>query len=637
MPQGPPQRDKDARFAILAGLTALGFGLLVLGVFRLQVLGYEEYARMAEANRVRLDVIRAPRGVIRDRYGRILADNQPSFDIVFRPAPIESTLRVRGPVPTEWLLRVASATMTDTADVKRKVREANRTGQTAILRRAAPFAVMVAVEESRSDLPGLDVQVSPIRRYPEGVMAAQLLGYAGQITDVELAKRTEAGYRMGDLIGKSGVERQYESYLRGEDGAEFVVVNAMGRRVSTLQEGPPKLPVAGLDVVLTIDLDLQRALEDAMVNIKRGAAVAMDPRDGSVLAMVSKPPFDPNEFSRGLSFARWSELNAGGAYPLLNRAIQSAYPPASTFKIVTMLAGLENGLAQPYSHEVTGCSGGYFFGGRRFGCWKKEGHGNLDMTGALEHSCDVFFYQLSLRMGLDPLQHTARALGLGERTGIDLPNETRGLVPTNAYYDKRFNVGKWPRGVLLNLGIGQGELLVSPLQLATMTSVVAGRGKPVRPHVVREIPGRPDFRVEAPIEEGVETAPANWDAVHEAMRRVVASGTATSVKVPGIVVVGKTGTGQNPHGDDHALFVAFAPLEQPTIAIAVVAENAGHGGSVAAPVASKVLQRMFAPDTTARSAPVESSAVPRLPATQALPGTPTPPGARPATAVRSRD
>lgn len=637
MPQGPPQRDKDARFAILAGLTALGFGLLVLGVFRLQVLGYEEYARMAEANRVRLDVIRAPRGVIRDRYGRILADNQPSFDIVFRPAPIESTLRVRGPVPTEWLLRVASATMTDTADVKRKVREANRTGQTAILRRAAPFAVMVAVEESRSELPGLDVQVSPIRRYPEGVMAAQLLGYAGQITDVELAKRTEEGYRMGDLIGKSGVERQYESYLRGEDGAEFVVVNAMGRRVSTLQEGPPKLPTPGLDVVLTIDLDLQRALEDAMVNIKRGAAVAMDPRDGSVLAMVSKPPFDPNEFSRGLSFARWSQLNAGGAYPLLNRAIQSAYPPASTFKIVTMLAGLENGLAQPYSHEVTGCSGGYFFGGRRFGCWKKEGHGNLDMTAALEHSCDVFFYQLSLRMGLDPLQHTARALGLGERTGIDLPNETRGLVPTDAYYDKRFNVGKWPRGVLLNLGIGQGELLVSPLQLATMTSVVAGRGKPVRPHVVREIPGRPDFKVEAPIEEGVATADANWDAVHEAMRRVVASGTATSVKVPGVVVVGKTGTGQNPHGDDHALFVAFAPLEQPTIAIAVVAENAGHGGSVAAPVASKLLQRKFAPDSTARSAPVEPSAAPRLPATQALPVAPATRGTRPAAPVRTRD
>ena len=599
MPQGPAQRDKDARFALLAGLAIGGFVLVVLGLLRLQVLQHEDLVRLADLNRIRPEIIRAPRGVIRDRYGRILADNQPSFDIVFRPAPIESTLRVHAHLSSEWLVRVAAVLASDTTDVKRKVLDANRTGQMATLRRAAPYTVMAAVEETRAELDGIDVLVSPIRRYPEGGLAAQLLGYASQINEAELKDREDKGYRRDDLIGKAGVERRYEEFLRGQDGAEFVVVNAMGKRVSTLDEGPPKLPIPGRDVTLTIDLDVQRALEQAMAKIERGAAVVMDPRDGSVLAMVSKPVFDPNEFSRGISFTRWKQVNANGAYPLLNRAIQSSYPPGSTFKVVTMLAGLEQGLVHEGSHEVQGCSGGYFYGGRRFGCWKHEGHGNLDLVSALQQSCDVFFYQLGLRMGLDPLQKTARACGLGEKTGIDLPGEARGLVPTSAYYDRRFRTGSWPRGVLLNLGIGQGELLTTPLQLATMTSVVASRGKAVRPHVVQRIEGDEPFAVEAPIEAGVTTADPNWDAVHLAMRKVIEGGTANAVRVPGVVVGGKTGTAQNPHGNDHALFVCFAPLEAPSVAMAIVAENSGHGGSVSAPIANYVLNRMFVRDSSA--------------------------------------
>jgi penicillin-binding protein 2 len=599
MPQGPPQRDKDTRFGVLAAIGLAGFFVLVLGLMHLQVLQHDELKRLADQNRIRLDVLRAPRGVIRDRMGRVLADNQPSFDIVFRPAPIESTLRVRTVVASDWLARVAGALDSDTLEVKRKVREANRTGQTAVLRRTAPFAVLVAVEELRTELPGLDVQVAPIRRYPEGSLAAQLLGYAGEINDRELAERADKGYTLGDLIGKTGVERRYEEVLRGEDGAEFVVVNAMGKRVTTLDDVPPKPPVAGRDVTLTLDLDVQNALEEAMSGIERGAAVALDPRDGSVLAMVSKPVFDPNEFSKGISFARWRQLNSNGAYPLLNRAIQSSYPPGSTFKIVTMLAALNQGLVTAQTHEPTSCTGGYFFGGRRFGCWKKEGHGNLDMVGALQHSCDVFFYQLSLRLGLDPLERTARATGLGEKTGIDLPSESRGLVPGGAYYDERFQKGRWPRGLLLNLGIGQGELLTTPLQLATMTAVVANNGRPVRPHVVSGVQGVPTFRVEPPVEPGVNAAPASWEAVHLAMRKVVEAGTAGAVRIPGLPVAGKTGTAQNPHGDDHALFVCYAPAVSPTIALAVVAENSGHGGSVSAPIAAHVLKRLFLRDSTA--------------------------------------
>lgn len=601
MPPGPPRRIRDERFSVLAGVALAGFLLVVLGLLRLQVVQREELSRLAEQNRIRLDVLRAPRGAIRDRHGRLLADNQPSFDIVFRPMPAESLSRSRTLIHTDWLLRISSLVQDDTTAIKRRVQEANRTGQTAVLRRNAPYSVMAAVEEMRADLSGVDVQVAPIRRYPEGTLGAQLLGYAGEINDVELEKRTDAGYRMGDLIGKTGVERRYEEMLRGRDGAEFVVVNAMGKRVSTLSEGPPRPPIPGHDVTLTIDLDIQRALEEAMAGVEHGAAVAMDPRDGSVLAMVSKPVYDPNEFSRGITYARWRELIASGN-PLLNRAIQSAYPPGSTFKIVTMLAGLRNELVKADTHLPTSCSGGYFFGGRRFGCWDKRGHGSLNLLGALQFSCDVYFYQLGLKLGLDRLQAVARAVGLGEKTGIDLPGETRGLVPTKEWYERRYK-GGMPRGALLNLGIGQGELLCSPLQLALMTSVAANGGRAVRPHVVMKVQGVPEFRIEKPTEPGLETSPENWTAVHDAMKLVVDAGTATVVRMPGIGVAGKTGTAQNPHGNDHALFVCYAPTDVPTIAIAVVAENSGHGGSVCGPIAAHVLRRVLLGDSLATAPP----------------------------------
>jgi penicillin-binding protein 2 len=392
--------------------------------------------------------------------------------------------------------------------------------------------------------------------------------------------------------------------LRGRDGAEFVVVNAMGKRVSTLSEGPPRLPVPGHDVTLTIDLVVQRALEEAMADVAHGAAVVMDPRDGSVLAMVSKPNFDPNEFSRGISFARWQELSADGGNPLLNRAIQSAYPPGSTFKVVTMLAALYFGIATPETHQPVACTGGYNFGGRRFACWDPKGHGSIDLISALQFSCDVYFYQLGLKLGLDHLQSVAHALGLGERTGIDLPAETRGLVPTEEYYGRHFKTGHWPRGILLNLGIGQGELLTSPLQLATMVSIVANGGHPVRPHVVRSIQGVPEFRVGKPVEQGLVADPTAWAAVHEAMQKVVEAGTAHAARVPGIAVAGKTGSAQNPHGKVHGLFICFAPADHPTIAMAFVAENAGHGGTVCAPLAARVLRRVLLGDslTIARTA-----------------------------------
>ena len=590
------RRSKEERFTLLAGVALTGFALVMLGLLRLQVVDHEKYVLLSKENRVRLEVVRAPRGSIYDRNGELLADTAPSFSIVFRPFPVESTSRVMLVRRADWTPRVAALAELDTSDVHARVAFANRSGQTAVLRRDAPFAVLAAVEETRAELPGLEVQVEPLRHYQHGPMAAHLLGYAGEINQGELESRAGKEYQLGDLIGRTGVEKSFEEILRGRDGAEFVVVNANGRRVAALSEGPRQPPVPGHDIVLTLDLKVQKVLEEVMAGVDRGAAVALDPRDGSILGLVSRPAFDPNEFSHGLSQARWAKLSSGGANPLLNRAIQGVYPPGSTFKVVTMTAALRAGIATA-STRLEPCAGGFQFGSRWFSCWNKAGHGSLDFVSALEKSCDVFFYQIGLKLGLTPLEEAARGFGLGERTGVDLPQEGRGLIPSMAWYDKRWGAGRWSKGLLLNLAIGQGELLLTPIQMALMVAEVSQNGHAVRPHLVKEVRGVPEFRPGRPDQEGVIASPAVWDAVQRGLEAVVATGTGTAARVPGIRVAGKTGTAQNPHGKDHALFACYAPADQPTIALAFVIENSGHGGSVAAPLAGRVLRRLLLPDS----------------------------------------
>ena len=592
----PARRFREERFTVLAGLALAGFALVIVGLLRLQVVDHEKYVELAKENRVRLEVIRAPRGSIYDRHGELLADSAPSFSIVFRPSPIESTGSTVTARRADWTPRVASLARLDTSEVSERVAFANRSGQTAVLRRDAPFAVLAAVEETRSELPGLEVQVEPLRRYPHGALGAHLLGYAGEINQDELDDRADRGYHLGDLIGRTGVERSYEDILRGRDGAEFVVVNAQGRRVARLSEGPRQQPVPGHDIVLTLDLKVQQALEDAMAGVERGAAVALDPRDGGILALVSRPAFDPNEFSHGLSQARWDRLSSGGANPLLDRAIQGVYPPGSTFKTITTTAALRTGLVTATT-RLEPCPGGYQFGGRWFACWKKSGHGSLDLIGAIQNSCDTYFYQLGLKLGLGPLEETARGYGLGERTGVDLPQEARGLVPSAAWYDKRWGPGKWRKGLLLNLAIGQGELLVTPLQLALMMAEVAGDGHAVRPHLVQGVRGVQGFHADKPAQPGVDADPAVWQTLQKGLELVVSSGTGTAARVPGVRVAGKTGTAQNPHGKDHALFACYAPVDSPSVALAFVVENSGHGGTFAAPLAGRVLRRLLLPDS----------------------------------------
>ncbi len=590
------RRERERRFAVLAVIALGSFSVIVLGLLRLQVAQHERYRQLSEENRVRLEVLRAPRGAIFDRNGELLADSYPAFNIVFRPMPAESTQRARATEHPGWVQRVAALIEADTTVVRQLVRLANGSGNSAVLRRDAPPAVLAAVEESRGELPGVEVVVGPSRRYPNGALAAHLLGYAGEINDRELATRASEGYRPGDLIGRSGVERSGEDILRGRDGAEYVVVNAMGKRVSTFPDVPRRSPVRGRNLVLTLDLRVQRALEESMAGVQRGAAVAIDPRDGGILGMVSRPDYDPNEFSHDLSPERWRELSDPDSKPLLNRAIQGLYPPGSTFKIVTMMAALRSGVARPGT-QVRPCAGSYAFGGRSFGCWKPSGHGTLDFVGAIQHSCDVYFYQMGLRLGLPRLEATARALGLGSRTGVDLPQENAGLIPSPAWYDRRWGAGRWRKGVLLNLAIGQGEILLTPLQLALVAAEASQDGRALRPHVVLRAGDELRGDAHRPLQSGLEADPEVWDAIHRGLELAVEAGTGTAARVPGIAVAGKTGTAQNPHGQDHALFVCYAPAENPAIAMAIVVENSGHGGSVAAPLAGQVLRRLFLPDS----------------------------------------
>jgi penicillin-binding protein 2 len=482
-----PRHQARRREQIFTIAVASIFGLLILQLFSLQVLQGDKYRDLSEENRIRVEVLTAPRGEIRDRKGRLIADNVPSFTVtidpfdktyVHDPARLDSTIA-----------RVSRIVGLDPEVAFAKVKRERSQSFLAIrLKRNVDLASVAYVAEHRAELPGVDVEAEPLRRYPLGPFASHLLGYVGEVSDKELEDPKFAStYMRGDLIGRMGIERQYEKLLRGVDGKRFVEVNALGRKAELLGDKRPILPKRGEDLTLSIDLDLQRAAEEAFQPGARGAVVAMDPRTGEVLALVSKPNYDPNEFSTGITRARWEELSQGGNYPLFNRAIQASYPPGSTLKPFVALAGLSLRAITPMTTFADPCLGYYQFGRRRFGCWEHEGHGWTSLRSAVQHSCDVYFYQLGLRIGLDRLASFMTRLGVLNRTGIDLPQERRGLFPTAAWYDKHYGMGRWSKGLILNLAIGQGESGFTPVKLAQITSALASGGTLWKPHLLKSV------------------------------------------------------------------------------------------------------------------------------------------------------
>ena len=570
---------QQVRGQIFRSLALLLFGILLLNLVGLMVIRHDYYSQRALKNRQVRFRVPAPRGRITDRDGVPLADNRFHSDITiptssFAGGQPDSTLQRL----LTWFDLPVAETVADMQAQRR------RGGGRATLVRGATMSQLMAVEERRPSLPGVRVDSRLRRRYLEGPLLAHVIGYTGEVDQGDLDDADpELDYRVGDSIGKQGVEAAFEERLRGRSGINLEEINASGRIVG--RETVWLRPVlSGRDVALTISLPLQQAM-DSLLAGRRGCGVALAVPSGEVLAAVSVPSFDPNLLTASISSKEWRALSEDPAKPFFNRIVQATYPPASLYKAVTSLAGLHKGVVDT-SSVLEPCPGGYQFGNRWFRCWKAGGHGVLDHAGALAHSCDVFYYQVGLRLEIDELAAAAAAFGLGRAvTGI-YPAEAPGNIPTAAWYDRRFGPRKWTRGVLLNNAIGQGEILVTPLQMVLLAARIAGGGNVPGPTFVR---GQEPH--EGPVDLPFSAAHMTW--IRRALRQVVDTGTGGAAKRAGVPVAGKTGTAQNPHGEDHAWFMCYAPADAPEVAVAVILENAGHGGSQAAPVAGSWLRVYF--------------------------------------------
>lgn len=593
--EAPSLLRRRVRWSLV--LFALVFLPIVARLWYLQVLRGEEMRLLAENNRVRLHRVQATRGTVVDRYGRVVIDSRPSFDAVFVPEDAKD--------PSSTIENLASLLGLNSAELNQLVkRRGARPFQEVLVKRDLTFEEVAAIETHQWDLPGVSLQITPRRSYPHGPLLAHLTGYVGEVGPEELER--DPSYRMGDMVGKSGLERGWETYLRGIDGGQQVEVDSLGRRLRVLSE---VAEVPGHTVRLTIDLDLQQAAHRALGE-RDGSVVAVDPRNGEILAMVSHPSFDPNAFARGIRLQEWQALTSDRSRPLMNRAVQGLYPPGSTFKFIVAAAALEEGVINPFTRVF--CPGGMSFGNHYFRCWRKGGHGSVDVHEALVQSCDTFFYQVAQRLGVDVIAAYARKFGLGLPTGVALEHERSGTIPDTAWKLRRFRQ-PWYAGETLSVAIGQGYVTATPLQMANAIAMMA-TGHRFRPHFVLQVES-PEGDVVAR-EEPEELARLELRAttlkqIRDALRDVVATerGTGKKARLRGIAVAGKTGTSQvvklgkdRPkagrlprHHRDHAWFVAYAPADDPEIAVAAIVEHAdGGGGQVAAPLVREVLEEYFA-------------------------------------------
>lgn len=590
------ERSFGKRLVWLSVFAATVFFLLILRLWYLQILNAGDFLALSEHNRLRLVPVAAPRGAILDRNGKVLVGNTPSFSV----AVIQQDVKDRDTL----LYRISRMLGVDTDELLDKWEKGRK--------RAKFYPIFLAsgitrdqvelLEENRLHLPGLDVEMKPVREYPNGSLASHLLGHIGEISEDELERAEFGGYHAGDYVGKGGVERSWEKELHGADGGRQIEVDARGRVLRTMSEGSPTV---GNTVMLTIDLDIQKRAEAAFGG-QAGAAVAMDVKTGEILAFVSNPGFDPALFTRRMPPEQWKAYLEDKRHPLENKALKGQYPPGSTFKIITAIAGLEEGLIN--ADTTVDCSGSYKVGNQVFKCWDKHGHGPVNLKRALKESCDVYFYKLGERLGVDRIAEYAKKFNLGAPMGIGLENEKSGLIPTAGWKEKKQGK-KWFRGETLPVSIGQGYVLTTPVQLASMIATVANEGTVYRPYLIKKVLDKDG----AVLREFGPTAVAKADVkstsyrlVKEGLLAVVneSKGTGGMARLYEVKVAGKTGTSQvvklrDKKGGipyehrDHALFVAFAPYDKPEVAVAVVVEHGEHGGSAAAPIAGKILRAYF--------------------------------------------
>lgn len=594
------------RYVVLGVAVLCVLAILLVRAWSLQVLAGEEFAAAAENNRVREVVLDAPRGRILDRNGDPLVQNRASLAVtVAGSARHDEELLYR-------LSVILDMPLDDVLERAASTREAPLAPR--VIAVDVPMDIVARLVERESEFPGVEVSVAPVREYPQGTVAAHVLGYTGEISERGLEAPGMEGYALGDVVGKAGAEYQFEAVLRGEKGYQRLEVDAMGSPRRVLEEAEP---VEGLDVVLTIDSGVQQVAEEALrrafvdargddfPNASAGAAVALDVRTGEVLAMVSVPTFDPAQFVGGIDPEEWTALNSEESdYPLLNRAIKALYPPASTFKAVTGLAGLEAGVtSERHSYRCAGRWAGMGEDWAKY-CWYRGGHGITGFTEGIARSCNVVFYEIGYdfdQRGQEELQAYARRLGLGSKTGVDLPGEVSGRVP-DAAWKAEFNADypeyqAWLPGDTVNVAIGQGDVLVTPMQMAMVYSAIATGGDVMRPRVLREVVnsrGETVRSVDPQVAFEAGLAPGARNVMHAALREAVDYGSgASAFRGFPVPVAGKTGTAQVVGKDELAWFAGYAPADDPQYVVVVAVEQGGFGGAVAAPAARQVFSALF--------------------------------------------
>jgi penicillin-binding protein 2 len=587
---GRDEKVSGSRLTAVQYIILVIFLVLAYGLWRLQVVQSEFYAALAEKNKTREVPILAPRGKILDREGRTIVDNYPSFTALLLR---DSTRDLSGDADM-----IAQGLHLDPKEVRERLRKFAGTPQyqPIYLKEDITPDELAFIESHRNELPELDTIMAHRRLYPRNGFMAHLVGYVGEVSEQMLNQARWELYNPGDVVGKSGVELQYNQLLMGKNGSRQVLVNSKGKEVGELDQKPA---VPGHNLKLTLDIDLQIAAEEAMGD-KNGAMIAMDPHTGEILAMVSRPTFDPNDFAVRISRGEWNKLVTDPDKPLLNKAIQAQLAPGSTFKILMSVAGWQEGIAQTLNVH---CNGGATFYGRRFGCWVKTGHGAVDLTKAIYQSCDVFFYTLAEKLGIDRISKYATAMGLGQKTGIDLPEEASGVMPSEEWKIRNFKQ-KWYAGETISVGIGQGAVATTPVQLMRAISAISMDGRMVVPHVASPT-GLPPEYLETHHYTDVTNIPINADGfnlITDAMARVLLpEGTAPSAHVPGVDIAGKTGSAQIVslavralHQNNEALnqngwFVGFTPRRNPDVIVAVLFEGGEHG-KLAARLATQVIK-----------------------------------------------
>ena len=570
-PHSVLKRARVARVFLL-----LAFGALGGAFFRTQVLQNAEFVLVSETNRLREVPLPGARGIIYDRNGQIIAENLPGYSVSIL-SPTADSLKSA----LESLSKIIAVDSAQQALALRRYRAAPT--RPAVIFNDASFQVVSVLEERRAEFPGLIIQSTPKRYYPDGPAVAALVGYTGEISEAQLAQPRYEGYKAGQQVGKGGLELQYEERLRAREGQRFVEVDARNRVVRDNGVRPEVPPQAPQPLRTNIDLELQRFAHEYFGDSLRGAVVALDPKTGGVLALYSAPSYDINKFIGGAPFSFYEALRTDPHRPLVNRALAGTYAPASTWKLATAVLGLERGLVTMDTRMPTPCTGGYYYG-RVFKCWDKKGHGDITLAQAIAKSCDVYFYQLGLRIGLTNLLAGGVKLGFNRKTGVDLPFEgTPVWFADTKYFDRKYGARGWNKSVVLSLSIGQADNAQTPISMAKFYTALATDGYAATPHVV----DRPAERTRI-----LNVTPEQLAGIKLALSDVLTRGTAAGAQIQGLTIAGKTGTAQVNGQEDNAWFVGYAPADDPKIVVAIIIEEGLHG-STAAKVATKLMEKFL--------------------------------------------